>query len=116
MKVYVVKYKNLLRMFREEVRNTGTQVVYLTDVLTQERIVMSEQFLRSITLKEFEATDEFSPLVEFNREHEKECYNEAVENFSALTDYVWTRTDNLEEVNSALFVIQEAIERIGEDL
>ena len=116
MKVYVVKYNNSVRMFREELRNSITQVVYLTDVLTQERIVMSERFLRSITLKEFEATDEFSPLVESIREHEKECYNEAVDNFNALTDYVWTRTDNLEEVNSALFVIQEAMEKIRGDL
>lgn len=53
------------------------------------------------------------------RELKKEATREwstAAEHFNALTDYLWTRTDILEEVSTALFTIQEAMDRIGRDL
>ena len=110
MKIYVVKHNNFVRMFREEHRNNRTQAVYLVDTLTQERIVMPEKYLRTITLKEFESTDGFGPLTELKREEEKARYTEAVEHFNALNGYL-NEIDDSTPIIAALAIIQDFLEQ-----
>lgn len=115
MKIYVVKLNNFVRMLREECRNSRTKVVCLVDTLTQESIIMSAEALRAITLKEFEATDEFGPLTELKREEEKARYTEAVENFNALNGYL-NEEDDSTPIIAALAIIQDFLEQKEREL
>lgn len=110
MKVYVVKHNDFLRMFREEHRNNRTNAVYLVDALTQARFVMDAEYLRTITLKEFESTDDFGPLIELKREEEKARYTEAVKNFNALNGYL-NEIDDSTSIIAALAIIQDFLEQ-----
>lgn len=109
MKIYVVEYDNIVRMLKEEHRNNRTEVVYLADVLTQERIVMAAECLRAITLKEYESTDELK------RENEKSHYSEAVTNFNALRGYL-NGIDDSAPIIAALAIIQDFLEQKEREL
>lgn len=115
MKIYVVKHNNLVRMFREEHRNNKTQAVFLVDTLTHERIVMPAEILRAITLKEFEAVDDFGPLVECKRKEEKARYSEAVDHFNALNGYL-NEVDDSTPIIAALAIIQDFLEQKEREL
>lgn len=115
MKIYVVKLNNFVRMFREEYRNDKTRIVYLVDTLTQERIILSPEKLRAITLREFEAADDFGPLVECKRKEEKARYSEAVDHFNALNGYL-NEVDDSTPIIAALAIIQDFLEQKEREL
>lgn len=115
MTIYVVKLNNFVRMFREEHRNNKTKAVCLVDTLTQERIVMPAEILRTITLKEFESTNEFGPLTESKREEEKARYSEAAKNYNALSKYL-NEVDDSTPIIAALAIIQDFLEQKEREL
>lgn len=110
MKFYILKRNNTVRMCREDYVEPNSKVIYLVDTITRERIVMSEERLRAITLKEFESTNEFGPLVELKREHEKARYSDAVKHFNALCAYL-NEIDDSTPIIAALAIIQDFFEQ-----
>lgn len=116
MKIYVVKFNNFVRMFKEEHRNNKTRVVHMVDALTQEHIVMPAEQLRSITINEFEATDEIPTSIrKAMRDEERRLYNDAAEHYNALNWYL-SRDDESVPIVAALAIIQDFLKQKEREL
>lgn len=116
MKIYVVKHNNFVRMLKEEHRNSITQVVHLADALTQERIVMPAEQLRSITINEFEATDDIPTSIrKAMRDEERRLHNDAAEHYNALNWYLSRDVENV-PITAALAIIQDFLEQKEREL
>lgn len=116
MKIYVVKYNNFVRMLKEEHRNNKTQVVHLVDSFTQENITMHAEQLRSITINEFEATDEIPTSIrKAMRDEERNFFNDATEHYNALNWYLSRDVESVPIV-AALAIIQDFLEQKEREL